>query len=54
MAWNLRKAQPYAVYDKVDFAIPVGKKSLRDRYLVRMEEMRQSLELFSNVLIGLK
>lgn len=41
--WDLRKNQPYEVYDKLDFKIPIGKNGdCYDRYLVRVEEMRQS------------
>jgi NADH-quinone oxidoreductase subunit D len=41
--WDLRKNQPYEVYDKLDFKIPIGKEGdCYDRYLVRVEEMRQS------------
>ncbi|MBL6940998.1 MAG: NADH-quinone oxidoreductase subunit D, partial [Rhodospirillales bacterium] len=44
--WDIRKAQPYDVYDKMDFDIPVGKTGdCYDRYLVRIAEMRQSLRI---------
>ena len=44
--WDLRKAQPYAAYDQVEFDIPVGRHGdCYDRYLVRMLEMRESLKI---------
>ncbi len=46
VAWDLRKAQPYDAYDVMDFDIPIGKNGdCWDRYLVRMEEMRQSVRI---------
>ncbi|NBT34061.1 MAG: NADH-quinone oxidoreductase subunit D [Betaproteobacteria bacterium] len=46
IAWDLRKAQPYEVYDEVDFDIPVGTEGdSYDRYLVRMAEMRESTKI---------
>lgn len=46
IAWDLRKSQPYEVYDEMDFDIPVGKNGdSYDRYLIRVEEMRQSIRI---------
>jgi NADH-quinone oxidoreductase subunit D len=45
-AWDLRKSQPYECYAELDFDIPVGKNGdCFDRYLIRMEEMRQSIHI---------
>src|SRR5580700_9378183 len=44
--WDLRKSQPYECYEEMDFDIPIGKNGdCYDRYLVRMEEMRQSAKI---------
>ena len=51
VAWDLRKNEPYAVYNKLDFDIPIGKNGdCYDRYLIRMEEMKQSLKIINQVL----
>ncbi len=51
VAWDLRKAQPYDVYDRMDFDIPVGKNGdCFDRYLVRIEELRQSMKIIRQCL----
>ena len=53
--WDLRKKQPYEVYDKLDFDIPVGKNGdCYDRYLVRVEEMRQSNRIIKQCVQWLK
>src|SRR4029453_11975274 len=45
-AWDLRKAQPYECYPEMEFDIPVGKNGdCYDRYLIRMEEMRQDRKI---------
>ncbi len=44
--WDLRKVQPYEIYDKLLFSIPVGSKGdCYDRYLIRVQEMRESLNI---------
>ena len=54
VAWDLRKSQPYEVYDQLDFDIPVGRNGdCYDRYLVRMNEMRQSLAIIKQCLARL-
>ena len=51
VAWDLRKAQPYDVYDQMEFDIPVGKHGdCYARYLVRVEEMRQSVRIIKQCL----
>lgn len=51
VAWDIRKAEPYDVYDRMDFDIPIGKNGdCYDRYLIRLEEMRQSLRIMKQCL----
>ncbi len=53
-AWDLRKAQPYECYAEMDFDIPVGKNGdCYDRYLIRMEEMRQSTRIMQQCIAKL-
>jgi NADH dehydrogenase I D subunit len=49
--WDLRKTQPYEIYPELDFVVPVGNRGdCYDRYLIRIEEMRQSLNIIQQVL----
>lgn len=53
--WDLRKKQPYETYNELDFKIPVGKEGdCYDRYLVRMEEMRESNKIIKQCIEWLK
>lgn len=55
IAWDLRKTQPYDVYDRMDFDVPVGVTGdCYDRYLVRVEEMRQSNRIIAQCVQWLK
>ncbi len=51
LPWDLRKSQPYEIYDQLDFDIPIGKHGdCYDRYLVRMAEMRECLKIIRQCL----
>jgi NADH-quinone oxidoreductase subunit D len=54
-AWDLRRAQPYDVYDRMEFDIPVGSRGdCYDRYLVRMLEMHESLKIIRQCLAQMR
>ena len=55
VAWDLRRSQPYDAYHKVEFEVPIGKKGdCFDRYLIRIEEMRQSASIILQCLSKIK
>ena len=50
--WDLRKSQPYECYDQLDFKIPIGKNGdCYDRYLCRIEEMKESVNIINQCLL---
>jgi NADH dehydrogenase (ubiquinone) Fe-S protein 2 len=51
ISWDLRKTQPYEIYDQLEFDIPIGTNGdCYDRYLIRIEEMRQSIRIMVQIL----
>jgi NADH-quinone oxidoreductase subunit D len=51
ISWDLRKNQPYEIYSEIDFDVPIGKNGdSYDRYLIRVEEMRQSINIIKQCL----
>ncbi len=54
IAWDLRKSQPYDCYEQLDFKIPIGKNGdCYDRYLCRIEEMKESVNIINQCLVKL-
>src|ERR1700736_1784087 len=54
VAWDLRRAQPYDAYDKMEFDVPIGHNGdSYDRYLVRIEEMRQSVRIIEQAIAAM-
>ena len=54
VAWDLRKSQPYDCYDQLKFKVPIGKNGdCYDRYLCRIEEMRESVKIINQCLTNL-
>lgn len=54
VAWDIRKQEPYSIYPEIDFIIPTGENGdVYDRYLVRIEEMRQSTGIIEQALAAL-
>jgi len=54
LAWDLRRSQPYECYNEFDFKIPVGKNGdCYDRYLMRLEEMRESIKIMQQCIVKL-
>ena len=54
VAWDLRKSQPYDCYEQLEFKIPIGKNGdCYDRYLCRIEEMRESVNIINQCLVKL-
>jgi len=51
LPWDLRKAQPYEIYSEINFSVPVGNSGdCYDRYVIRIEEMRQSLNILNQTI----
>ncbi len=54
VSWDLRKSQPYECYNQIEFKIPIGKNGdCYDRYLCRIEEMRESIKIINQCLTNL-